>query len=305
VAVIYVENLPTENDVISNTLALLGRSALILLVAAGLVGLYFGYLTAKGMVKRLQHASEVTDAWSQGDFSEFIDDPVPDEIGDLGQRLNRMALQLKNLLKRREEIAVLEERNRLARDLHDSAKQQALAASFQIGTALTLFDRDSTNARGHLEEAERLVDSVREELTDLITELRPQDLEGKTISQILSEYAVDWSHQHEIELEQDLRADPSLSIGCKQTLLRILQEALANIARHSAATQVSISLQAQGGEVTLMIGDNGRGFAPGEVTHGVGLHSMRERAQSLGGSLNLDSTPGEGTSITVRIPQVE
>lgn len=305
VAVIYIENLPTEDDLFSNMLTLLGRSALILLFSAGLVGLYFGYLTAKGMVNRLEHASDVTDAWSQGNFSEFIEDPVNDEIGKLGQGLNRMALQLKNLLKRREEIAVLEERNRLARDLHDSAKQQALAASFQIGTALTLYDQDPKTAKGHLEEAERLVDGVREELSDLITELRPQDLEKKSLGEILSEYAIDWSHQNEFELELDIPKDTLLSIGGKQTLLRILQEALANIARHSEGTHVAIKLDSDGDEVTMVVKDNGKGFSPDEVTRGIGLHSMHERAESLGGSMELTSAPGEGTSISVRIHRVE
>jgi len=303
VIIVYIEHIPTEDDLSSNMLTLLGRSALILLFSAGLVGLFFGYLTAKGMINRLQHASDVTDAWSQGDFTEFIEDPVNDEIGKLGQRLNRMALQLMNLLKRREEIAVLEERNRLARDLHDSAKQQALAASFQIGTALTLYDRDPKTAKGHLEEAERLVDGVREELTDLITELRPQDLEEKSIAEILSEYAIDWSHQHEFELEHDLQNDLPLSIGGKQMLLRILQEALANIARHSEGTRVAIKLDSDGDGVIMVVKDNGKGFSPDDVTRGIGLHSMHERAESLGGSMELTSAPGEGASISVRIPQ--
>ncbi len=303
VAIFYVEKLPTEDDFISNTLILLGRSALILLFSAGLAGLYFGFLTAKGMVKRLQHASDVTEAWSRGDFSAFIEDAVQDEIGKLGRQLNRMALQLKDLLKRREEIAVVEERNRLARDLHDSAKQQALAASFQIGTALTLHDRDPQMARNHLEEAERLVDSVREELTDLIMELRPQDFEAKPIEEILSEVVIDWSSQHEFEVEQDLQKGLVLPLSAKQTLLRILQEALANIARHSQGTHVSIRLDSQDDVVKLVVRDNGVGFKPEKVAHGIGIHSMRERTEALGGSMELVSAPGEGTVISVQIPQ--
>jgi NarL family two-component system sensor histidine kinase LiaS len=305
VAIVYVEHLPSEDDLSSNLLTLLGRSALILLASAGLVGLYFGFLTARGMVSRLQHASDVTDAWSRGDFSEFIEDHLNDEIGKLGQRLNRMALQLKDLLKRREEIAVVEERNRLARDLHDSAKQQALAASFQLGTALTLHERDPKTARSHLQEAVRLVDGVREELTDLIMELRPQNLEEKSIIEILSEYAIDWSHQQNLELELDISSEFTLSIGSKQTLFRILQEALANIVRHSGSTRVSIGLKSDGDEVSLVVKDNGKGFALDEVTHGIGLNSMQERAESLGGSMVLTSVPEEGTSISVRIPQTE
>jgi signal transduction histidine kinase len=303
VRVVYIEHLPTEAALSSNLLSVLGRSALILVVSAALVSLLFGFLTARGMVDRLQRASEVTDAWSKGDFSEFIEDPIQDEIGQLGQRLNRMALQLKELLRRREQTAVMEERNRLARDLHDSAKQQALAASFQIGTALTLYDREPEAARSHLEEAERLVDNVREELTDLIMELRPQDFEDKRIGEILTTYVIDWSQQHEFKVEQDLQTDIPLSISAKQTLLRILQEALANVARHSLGTQVSIRLESRADEVTLTVQDNGVGFAPDNGTHGVGIHSMRERAESLGGNLELTSVPEEGTTVCIRIPQ--
>ncbi len=91
--------------------------------------------------------SNATDAWSEGDFSKFIDDPTGDEISQFAQRLNNMAKQLQSLLRRRQEMAVSEERNRLARDLHDSAKQQALAASFQLGTALTLYEPRSARRK--------------------------------------------------------------------------------------------------------------------------------------------------------------
>lgn len=302
VQIVYIDHFPTEDDLFSNALTLLGRSVLLLLLAAGLVGSYFGFLTAKGMVSRLQNASDVADAWSQGDFSEFIDDPSSDEIGQLGDRFNRMAIQLKDLLKRRQEMAVSEERNRLARDLHDSAKQQALAASFQIGTTLTLFDRDPQIAKTHLEEAERLVDSVRAELTDLIAELRPQVLDEKSLDEILSEYAADWSHQNSIELDPDLQTGIVASLEVKQTLLRILQESLANVARHSAGESISLTLRSHEQEVTLLIGDDGQGFSPDEVESGMGLQSMRERAESLGGNLVITSAPGEGTSIKAVIP---
>jgi signal transduction histidine kinase len=99
--------------------------------------------------------------------------------------------------------------------------------------------------------------------------------------------------------------DLPLSIGSKQTLFRILQEALANIARHSEGTHVSIKLVSRGDEVSMVVKDNGKGFSADEVTRGIGLHSMRERAESLGGSMVLTSASGEGTSISVRIPHVE
>jgi HAMP domain-containing protein len=135
-AILYMENLVTQSDIPANTATLVSKSLLILLLAAGLVGALFGSMTANGMVKRLQRVSGASEAWSQGDFSEFIEDSAGDEISQLAHRLIRMAEQWQNLLRRRQAMAISEERNRLARDLHDSAKQQALAASFQLGTAI-------------------------------------------------------------------------------------------------------------------------------------------------------------------------
>jgi NarL family two-component system sensor histidine kinase LiaS len=302
VAIVHFDHLPTEDDITSNTLTLISKSVSYLLLVAGFVGMCFGFLTARGMVSRLQNVSGVADAWSQGDFSKYIDDPVRDEIGQLGGRLNQMALQLKNLLKQRQEMAVSDERNRLARDLHDSAKQQALAASFQIGTALTLYDSDPLRSKTHMEEAERLVDSVRTELTDLIAELRPQVLDEKSLDEILREYAVGWSHQNPIDVHLDLKPSMMVSLRMKQTLLRILHESLANAARHSDGESVSITLRSDGEVLTLIVEDDGRGFSPNNVTSGMGLNSMKERAHSLGGSLDVESVPGEGTSIRAKIP---
>jgi signal transduction histidine kinase len=303
VIVADVQSMPTRRDTSKLTLQLVGRISLFFLLGAAIVGAIFGSITARSMSNRFQRLAHTADAWSEGNFTEFIDDHAGDEISLLSSRLNRMAAQLKDLLRRRQEMAVSEERNRLARDLHDSAKQQALAASFQIGTALTLFDREPKTAKGHLEEAECLVDSVREELTDLILELRPQSLEDKPIDEILGEYAIDWSHQHDIELDPDMLLDLELNLEQKQTLFRILQEALANVARHSDGTCVSLALGSDGEKVNLVVKDDGKGFSPEEVTGGMGLHSMRERAESLGGSLEVTSAPGEGTSLSVVIPK--
>jgi NarL family two-component system sensor histidine kinase LiaS len=253
------------------------------------------------MVRRLQHVSVVADAWSQGDFSEFIEDPVGDEISHLGQKLNQMASQLKDLLKRRQEMAVSEERNRLARDLHDSAKQQALAASFQIGTALTLFESDAQTAKSHLDEADRLVDSVRKELTDLIHELRPQAMNGKDIAETINDYAIEWAHQSGIEVHVDVQEPVGLSLEVKQALFRILQESLANIARHSSAEFVDIMLRVDE-DIQLVVKDDGQGFDTQLEHDGMGLQSMRERAESLTGSFTVESMPGEGTRVSVTFP---
>jgi NarL family two-component system sensor histidine kinase LiaS len=300
--IVYVEDLPTDRDLPANLVALVGISLLVFLLAAGLVGALFGSVTASGMVKRLQRVSSASEAWSQGDFSEFIEDSAGDEISQLAHRLNRMAEQLQSLLTQRQAMAISEERNRLARDLHDSAKQQALAASFQLGTAITLYEREPQAAREHLAEADALVDAVRKELTDLIHELRPPTMDGQNLADVLKEYAIEWAHRTGIEIEVDVQEQGPLSLESEQTLYRIAQEALANVARHSAANHVDLLLGDGPGVVTMEIADDGCGFDPRGEHAGMGLVSMRERAEALNGEVVIESEPGHGTHISVTLP---
>ncbi len=305
-AVAYVlEAMPTSDKILAHVLTLAGRSMLIFLLGAGAVGTIFGFWTARGMTRRLEHLSAATDAWSCGDFSEFINDTAGDEISLLAKQLNRMAEQLHNLLQRRQEMAVSEERNRLARELHDSAKQQALAASFQLGTVLTLFERDPQAARSHLLEAENLVDAVRKELTDLILELRPPAENGRDFSETLSEYATEWAHQNEIEINITIQGDNELPLETGQTLYRIMQEALANVSRHSAASHTDLSLSYGIDSVALWIEDDGVGFDTMQEYNGIGLASMKERAEAANGSFSIESERGRGTRIQISLPVVD
>ena len=300
--IIYIDHLPTATDIPTTIWTLLGRSILILLLAAGVVGTIFGAMTARGMVKRFERVSQVTDAWSQGDFSEFIEDPVGDEISQLTTRLNHMAEQLQQFLRRSQEMAVSEERNRLARDLHDSAKQEALAASFQLGTALTLFERDPKSAKSHLVEADNLVDSVRVELTDLIHELRPPSMNGARFDETLNEYIIEWAHQTGIEVTLSVDGSIDLPLEIKQAIYRILQEGLANVARHSSAEAVDVVMRFRDNSVDFCLSDDGVGFDIQGAHDGMGLDSMRERVESLQGDFSIQSKPGHGTEICITIP---
>lgn len=303
VIVVICDSLPTASDIPTHILDLARRSLLIFLLGTGIMGAVFGAIIAHGLATRFRRLSTATDAWSEGDFSRFVDDTTGDEIAQFAQRLNSMAKQLQSLLRRRQEMAVSEERNRLARDLHDSAKQQALAASFELGTALTLYERDPQDARRHLMEADTLVDSVRKELTNLVHELRPQSTDGQGLFEILNELAVEWSHRNGIELNVSMEGNDESSLETRETLLRIAQEALANIARHSSASGADLSLEYATDTVTLTIKDDGRGFDTSARHGGLGLYSMRERAEALGGSLAIESVLGQGTQITVTLPR--
>jgi signal transduction histidine kinase len=302
VTVLIFDALPTQTDVPTQILNITGRSLLVFLLGIGIMGAIFGAIFSHGLSTRFSRLSTTIDAWSEGDFAMFIEDKTGDEISQFAQLLNNMAKQLQELLHRRQDMAVSEERNRLARDLHDSAKQQALAASLELGTALTLFDGDPTNAKKHLMEADSLVDSVRKELTDLVHELRPQTVDGQDFSEALKDYALDWSQRSGIELDINIEGDKELSLEIRETLFRIVQEALANVARHSSANLVDVNLDYRTSLITLTIKDDGCGFDTGLQHGGIGLKSMRERAEVFDGSFSVDSASGKGTQINVTLP---
>ncbi|HLV43900.1 MAG TPA: sensor histidine kinase [Aggregatilineales bacterium] len=282
--------------------SLIGASLLAFTVMAGVVGTLFGFVTARTLTRRLARLTAASDAWSQGDFSTFVDDPSGDELGQLARRLNRMAEQLQNLMAVREDVAALEERNRIARDLHDSAKQQAFAASAQIGAARALLEVDPQAAEKHLAEAEALTDALRRELTSLIHELRPVALGSRGLAAALEAYAGEWARRNEIEVEVRVVGEPVLRPQVEEALFRIVQEALANVARHSGARHAEVRLHADPAGVSLTIADDGAGFDPATARRGFGLRSMSERAAALGGTLDVQSG-SDGTRISVRCPQ--
>ena len=288
---------------LKQVLSLIGFSLILFTIAAGVVGTIFGYFTARGLTKRLRTVSQAADSWSQGDFSDFIHDRSGDEISQLATQLNRMAEQLQNLLKTRQELATLEERNRLARDLHDSVKQQVFASVMQIGAARAKVDEDSNTVVEHLNKAERLSRQAQDELAIIIRELRPADLREKGLPQALKEHITSWSLLNEISTDIRVSGEGSPHLEIEETLFRIAQEALSNVAKHSEATHVDVQLVFAGDEISLEISDNGKGFNVSIAEgNGVGLRSMRERVESLGGSLKIKSILGQGTNLLAQLP---
>jgi NarL family two-component system sensor histidine kinase LiaS len=213
-----------------------------------------------------------------------------------------MAEQLQTLVATRQELAKLEERNRLARDLHDSVKQQLFAISMQLASARTLA-HDQEPVDRLLAHAESLTQAAQQEVTATIQALRPAALHEIGLVEALRAYAAEWSQQYQIAAEVRCRGQRELPLAVEQVLFRVAQEALANAARHSQATRVVLQVVAEQHAVTLSITDNGRGFQPQAVAqHGFGLQSMRERVASSGGTLAIESQPGEGSRIIAHMP---
>ena len=284
-------------------LAALIASTIVLTVAAGLIGTLFGRVASRGLVRRLENLERASEAWGQGDFSATVDDTSPDEIGQLARRMSQMAGQVRDLLQARQDLATLEERNRLARDLHDSVKQQAFATTMTLGTAKTLREQDAEAAWEMIDDAGDLSWEVQQELTNLIHELRPVELEGIGLAAALREYGSRWSRQTGIEVSFVLHGEHPVPPEVEQALFRLAQEALANVSKHAEAEQVEITLTRIGGAITMNVADDGRGFDPESAAgKGLGLRSMRERIEALGGELTVESAPGTGTRLVARWP---
>ncbi len=279
------------------------RSLLIFTFFAGILGSIFGMLTANNLTKRLKRVSQAAHDWSQGDFSVNVRDKTDDEIGKLTDDLNKMADQLENLLDRRMELTILEERNRLARDLHDSVKQQAFAASAQLAAAKSHFENDPDLALKHFQEADDLISKVREELTDLIQELRPVEMKGKGLIKAVKDHAQGWQRRNNIEVTIRVRGERSLPLEVEKCIFRVVQEALANVAWHSEAKKVKVFFDFNPEELLLTIIDDGKGFDPEEGRKkGVGLNSMCERTTLIGGALDVQSDVDSGTKIILKYP---
>jgi len=250
------------------------------------------------VTRRLSRIARAADGWSAGDFAANIGDESSDELGRLSRRLDLMAKELAGHLATRSRLASLEERQRLARDLHDTVKQKAFALNLQLGAAQSLLDRDTASVRVRLADASSLVEEIQRELSSIIVELR-QEASDAGLLERAQRLASDWSRRSDIAVEW-LRGDAIVAPRWAQDqLLRLLEEALANVWRHSGARRATLSLVATGTRAELAIADDGRGAAT-EGT-GMGWANMRERAAALpGGTIEIDSRAGAGTRIAVR-----
>src|SRR5215212_207053 len=280
-----------------------GISAIFLAVPAAFLGALFGFFTACSLTRRIGRLVRASRSWSRGDFSVTTKDRSRDELGQLSRELNNMAAELENLLQARGELATLEARNRFARDLHDSVKQQVFATSLQIAAARALIEKDTGSAESHLSQADELVRQAQKELNVLIQEMRPAALEGKGLAPALREYVARWAEGAEIRAEFHVRGERGAPLEVEQALFRVAQEALANVARHSGAGHTEVDLTYAADAITLIVADDGRGFDPSRNPGGgYGLQSMRERLVRLGGHVNVESAPGKGTRVECFCP---
>ncbi len=230
-------------------------------------------------------------------------------VCDASGRVIRLAIfsydvtDRKQIEEQRTRLAALEERQHLARELHDTLSQNLYGVALGAHTALALLDNNKPQVIEALEYILTLADSGLTELRALIFDLRPESLAVEGLVTALAKQAAAVHARYGIEVETDLCAEPDVPLESKEVIYRITQEALHNAVKHAQATDLCLRLECTDHSIVLEISDNGVGFDSTASFPGhLGLHSMHERAVSLGGMLVIHSSPHQGTCVRAQFP---
>ncbi len=254
-------------------------------------------IVSKGLVIGAFYLTEKQDA----------DDFTADDQRLIAMLAAHAAIAIENarLYERSRELSVIEERNRLARDLHDSVTQTLFSVVLTAEAATTLIDRDGERARGELQKLQGLARDALQEMRALVFELRPAELEADGLAATLQKHVDVLARVRRTAIELQVEGERRLAPDIEQALFRIAQEALNNALKHAQAQTIWISLSLAGPRAVLSVRDNGHGFdvdAAAVRSKRLGLTSMRERAASLGGTLTVESKSGAGTTVVAEVP---
>jgi signal transduction histidine kinase len=226
--------------------------------------------------------------------------PTDQELIELLAAHAAIAITNARLYERSRELSILSERNRLALELHDAVSQKLFSLVLTAEALDTLLERDPAAVRGQLKRLQELARQALDELRSLIFELRPPDLERDGLAGALRKHVEVLRRLGPGEIELDVDPDVESDPVRDREALRIAQEALQNALRHARAERVTVRLRAEDGRLLLEVADDGSGFdpqAPELRSRHLGLTSMEERAQQLGGRLEIRSAPGAGTTV--------
>lgn len=281
------------------------------------------------LIRRVEELNSAVSGFNPGERQVELPDSPKDELGSLStsfqslmhriERRDAENRQLSEVLKQRnlEQELLLrnlihaqeEERKRVARELHDELGQALSSSALQIEAAKQLLEKDHQKAEASLREAGAIIADSTEQISDLIMGLRPSALDDLGLQAALRSHADRVLGNADIEYSLDLGSiQGRVPDELETVLFRVFQEALTNIVRHSGATCVEMRLVQSNGLILGTIRDNGRGFDPmtegfdRDRTQPFGLLGMRERIEICGGTIDVQSKPGDGTTIQIEIP---
>lgn len=210
--------------------------------------------------------------------------------------------QLRHYALRIEDQATLQERNRIAREIHDGLGHTLAAQTIQLNNALLFWKSEDEKALEFLKQAKQLGSEALLEIRKSVSVLRSNPLQGLSLESAIDKLLQDFQRMTAIEVSNSIRLPVSLSQEMNTALYRIVQESLTNIHKHADATIVTVGLQQHAGQIYLSIADNGKGFDPAQNTTGFGLQGMRERVAAAGGQFAIYSKSENGCRISVSLP---
>jgi NarL family two-component system sensor histidine kinase LiaS len=275
-----------------------GPSALLLAIVP--VGVLFGLLASHRLVRRVRRLEEATLAVADGDYTVTLPSNGRDEVGRLEANFTAMTRQLSSALAAERQRATSDaraaERARLAREIHDAISQHLFGLRM-IAAGMRRADPGNQQARA----IERISEEALRDMQALLAELRPASLDGAGLTAALLDICA--AYQDRLGVAVDASVDDvTVPAAVEHALLRITQEACANAVRHGGARRLAVTLIGQDGHVELAVRDGGSGFDPAAPQTGSGLAHIRDRVAELGGTVDIDSAPGRGAALTIRVP---
>lgn len=225
----------------------------------------------------------------------------------LAERKSREKLALANAKLRDyalriEDVATLQERNRIAREIHDSLGHSLTVFNLHLEAALRLLSSDPQEAKALLQEAKQQGSKALKEVRQSVATLRSDPLQGKSLTDAIALLIEDVQRSTGITPKTQISLSSPLPKALKTAVYRILQESLTNICKYAEATKIKIQIHSTATVLQLQVRDNGKGFNLGTNTTGFGLQGMQERTKALGGKFKIETAPGKGCTIFVELP---
>ncbi|API93545.1 sensor histidine kinase [Virgibacillus pantothenticus] len=290
----------------------------ILFVIPVSVGIVTGTVTGLYWRQRIHYLEKKMEEIIKGQKLNF-DLEIPKDLGQMQHYLEQVQHKIRMQTEHAQRLAteravereqslqeiVVQERNRLARELHDSVSQQLFAASMMMSTITETNPPKDETIQKQLRMVENMIQQSQLEMRALLLHLRPVALKGKSLQEGTQELLMELTQKVPIQVDWNIEAF-IVDKGVEDQLFRILQEALSNTLRHAKANSLHVMLVERDGNIILRVTDDGVGFDMGKLKTGsYGLQNMRERAYEVGGSYKVISFPNQGTRLEVKVPHFE
>ncbi|GJM81063.1 sensor histidine kinase LiaS [Paenibacillus sp. HMSSN-139] len=287
----------------------------LLIITGAAYGLIQGYRPKR----QIDGLREALLQWEKGNQTGSVPKLGEDELGRLAEQLERIGKRWEEQVSSLQRLsthnaqlaeqarvsAIVEERQRLARELHDAVSQQLFAISMTATAVGRTLEKDFDKAQRQVELIEEMASVAQSEMRALLLHLRPVYLEGKELSQGLRDLVKELKTKVPMDLTLEMDENLSLGKGIENHLFRIIQEAMSNTLRHAKADKMEIRIHRRGEAVKVTLRDNGIGFELDDKKQAsYGLSTMQERIHEIGGSIQFITAPGKGTRIEMTVPLI-